>query len=125
MKITFQKIESLEILFKMLSSIDSGVLVSIELTVPITYNVEIINYEQSDILKQMRQRISENLARGLDTKFKYQIYLQSEQFKNPMENHKYIFNMKAFANLGLIDNISIDIIDKDSENLETIQGKFV
>ena len=91
MKITFQKIESLEILFKMLSSIDSGVLVSIELTVPITYNVEIINYEQSDILKQMRQRISENLARGLDTKFKYQIYLQSEQFKNPMENHKYIF----------------------------------
>ena len=125
MKITFQKIESLEILFKMLSSIDSGVLVSIELTVPITYNVEIINYEQSDILKQMRQRISENLARGLDTKFKYQIYLQSEQFKNTMENHKYIFNMKAFANLGLIDNISIDIIDKDSENLETIQGKFV
>ncbi len=125
MKITFQKIESLEILFKMLSSIDSGVLVSIELTVPITYNVEIINYEQSDILKQMRQRISENLARGLDTKFKYQIYLQSEQFKNTMENHKYIFNMRAFANLGLIDNISIDIIDKDSENLETIQGKFV
>ena len=125
MKITFQKIESLEILFKMLSSIDSGVLVSIELTVPSTYNVEIINYEQSDILKKMRQRISENLARGLDTKFKYQIYLQSEQFKNTMENHKYIFNMRAFANLGLIDNISIDIIDKDSENLETIQGKFV